>query len=66
MAHDKIDARRTRSQTRAGQAYGVFYFAEKHGLTLEQAEQLLRKHGNDRATLDREAQKLKRLIQRGF
>jgi hypothetical protein len=37
----------------------VSYFASKHGLSAEQARDLIDKHGNDRETLDREAEKLK-------
>jgi hypothetical protein len=39
--------------------YEVSYFAGKHGISAEQARELIDKHGNDLETLDREAEKLK-------
>jgi len=41
-----------------GEDYEVEYFAEKHGLTREQAEDLIGRVGNDRERLDAEAEKL--------
>ena len=43
-----------------GQGYEVEYFARKHGITAEQARQLIKEHGNSREVLDREAEKLKK------
>jgi hypothetical protein len=40
--------------------YEVSYFAKKHGLTNGQINELIKKHGRDRATLDAEAEKLKK------
>jgi len=37
----------------------VRYLAEKHGLSPDQARDLIKKHGNDRATLDAAARRLK-------
>jgi Protein of unknown function (DUF3606) len=55
---------RSRNQDRArvagGEAYEVEYFARKHGITAEQASQLIKEHGNSREVLDREAEKLKK------
>ncbi len=48
-----------RIRVAAGEDHEVRYFAEKHGITPDQARELIRQHGNDRATLDREAGKLK-------
>lgn len=42
------------------EGYEVRYFAEKHGITPDQARALIDKHGNDRETLDREAERLKK------
>jgi len=42
-----------------GQEYEVDYFAEKHGISKEQAQKLIDEHGNMRDVLDREAEKLK-------
>jgi hypothetical protein len=48
-----------RSRVAGGEAYEVEYFAQKHGITPEQARNLIEQHGNDRATLDAAAEKLK-------
>ena len=42
-----------------GEAYEVEYFAKKHGITVQQARDLIARHGNSRATLDAQAAKLK-------
>jgi hypothetical protein len=36
---------------RCGQEYEVEYFARKHGITAEQARQLIKEHGNSREVL---------------
>jgi hypothetical protein len=60
MADDKTktggDDRR---QVAGGETYEVDYFAEKHGITRDQAHELIERHGNDRATLDAAARRLK-------
>ena len=48
-----------RSRVSGSEPYEVSYFAQKHSISSEQARQLIEKHGNDRETLDREAEKLK-------
>lgn len=50
---------RDRSRVAGDEDYEVRYFAEEHGITIEQARDLIKRHGNDRATLEREARKLK-------
>jgi hypothetical protein len=62
MADEKTTRGRNQDRERVagGQGYEVEYFARKHGITAEQARQLIKEHGNNRATLDREAEKLKR------
>ena len=41
------------------EAYEVEYFARKHGITPQQARDLIREVGNDRKELDEAAEKLK-------
>jgi hypothetical protein len=53
MADDKTKTDASdRRQVAAGEAYEVEYFAEKHGISVEEARRLIERHGNDRATLD--------------
>lgn len=49
-----------RSRVSGSEGYEVRYFAEKHGLTMEQALDLITKHGNHREALDAAAEKLKK------
>jgi hypothetical protein len=48
-----------RDRVAGGEAYEVDYFARKHGITREQAQDLIRRVGNDRAKLDAAAEQLK-------
>lgn len=48
-----------RSRVSGSEGYEVRYFAEKHGISPDQARELIAKHGNDRETLDREAARLR-------
>jgi len=48
-----------RSRVAGGEEYEVRYFAEKHGISIEQAEQLISQHGNSREKLDAAAQQMK-------
>ena len=41
-----------RSRVAASDPSEVSYFARKHGLTSEQVLDLIKEHGNDRATLE--------------
>jgi len=60
MSDDKSDrSGRDRSRVAGGEDYEVRYFAQRHGLTIEQAEQLIARHGNDREELDRAAEQMK-------
>jgi hypothetical protein len=60
MADDKNNrGEPDRSRVSGSEDYEVSYFAQKHGISAEQARDLISKHGNDRETLDREAGKLK-------
>jgi hypothetical protein len=46
-------------QVAGGEGYEVDYFARKHRISESQARDTIAKHGNDRATLDAAAAKLK-------
>jgi hypothetical protein len=60
MNHNKSKQdNRDRSRVAIDEDYEVDYLAERAGLTVAQARELIRKHGNDRETLMREAQRLK-------
>ena len=48
-----------RSRVAGGEAYEVRDFAKAQGITQKEAAALIKKHGNSRATLVREAKKLK-------
>jgi hypothetical protein len=48
-----------RSRVAGGEEYEVEYFARKHGISVAQAEKLIREHGNSREKLDAAAGKLK-------
>ena len=48
-----------RARVSGSETYEVDYFARKHGLSREQAEQLIREHGNSRDVLDRAAEQMK-------
>jgi len=49
---------RDRGKVAGGQDYEVQYLAEKTGISPAQARELIRKHGNDRETLERAARNL--------
>ena len=59
MSDDKTQQGRDRSLVAGDEGYEVRYFADKHGISIEQAEKLIAKHGNSREVLDEAAQKLK-------
>ncbi len=60
MADDKTKTdERDRSQVAGGEAYEVEYFAQKHGLSAQQARDLIADVGNDREALDRAAEEIK-------
>ena len=50
---------RDRNRVAAGEDYEVEDFAQKHGLTMEQARELIARVGNDRARLDAAAVAMK-------
>lgn len=48
-----------RSRISGSEDYEVRYFAEQHGLSMEEARSLIAKHGNNREDLDEAARSLK-------
>ena len=50
---------RDRDRVSGDEPYEVEYFARKHGLTMDQARELIARVGSDRAALDRAAEQLK-------
>jgi hypothetical protein len=60
MADDKSNAgAQDRSRVAAGEDYEVRHFAEQNGISIEQAEQLISRHGNNREELERAAKQMK-------
>jgi hypothetical protein len=49
-----------RTRVAGGEEYEVDYFARKHGISVAQAEVLIREYGNSREELDAAAGKLRR------
>ncbi len=49
-----------RRQVAGGEGYEVNYFARKHGLARQQAEDLIKRVGNDREKLNAAAANLKK------
>ena len=48
-----------RRKVAGGEGYEVNYFANKHGITREQARNLIKKIGNNRDKLNKAAEKLR-------
>jgi hypothetical protein len=60
MSDDKNDrGAQDRSRVAGSEDYEVRYFADKHGISVEQAQQLNERHGNSRDTLDEAARQMK-------
>lgn len=60
MADDKSNrSGRDRSRVSGSEDYEVRYFAEKNGISMKQAEQLIAEHGNNREELERAARQMK-------
>ena len=60
MADDKTKRDfRDRDRVSADEDYEVSYFAKQHRISPEQVRDLIKEHGNDRKTLEREARKLR-------
>ncbi|WP_192180494.1 DUF3606 domain-containing protein [Mesorhizobium amorphae] len=49
---------RDRDRVAGDEEYEVGYFASKFGLTIPEVRELIKKHGNNRETLEREAEQL--------
>jgi hypothetical protein len=49
-----------RSRVSGSEDYEVRHFADKHGISMDQARALITKHGNQRDELDRAAEQLKK------
>ena len=61
MADDKsIIGEPDRSRVAKGERYEVADFAARHGISADEARELIDRYGNDRATLDRQAAKITR------
>ena len=60
MADDKSKrGAEDRARVSGSEGYEVSYFAQKHGISTEQARDLIHQVGNDREKLDAAAEKLK-------
>jgi hypothetical protein len=60
MADDKSNVGgQDRTRVAGGQDYEVRHFAEANGISIEQAEQLIARHGNNRDELERAVQQMK-------
>lgn len=60
MADDKTKTdNRDRSQVAGDEDYEVRQFAEKAGITAEQARTLIKRHGNDRKVLQEIAESIR-------
>ena len=60
MADNRSDrGGRDRGRVAGGEGYELGYFARKHGLSRDQARQLISQVGNDRAKLNAAAKRLK-------
>jgi hypothetical protein len=55
------NSKQDRGRLSSGDHYEIRDFAHEFDISLGQVRDLIRRHGNDRATLEREAQKLKRI-----
>ncbi|MBV9930187.1 MAG: DUF3606 domain-containing protein [Alphaproteobacteria bacterium] len=60
MSDDKSNrGAQDRARVAGSEGYEVDYFARKHGITAEQARELIRQVGNSREKLDAAAERLK-------
>jgi hypothetical protein len=61
MADNKANrGGRDRSRVSGSEGYEVSYFARKHGITTQQARDLIKQVGNDREKLNAAAERLKK------
>ena len=60
MSDDKTNVgAQDRARVSGSETYELDYFANKHGIERAQAEDLIKRFGNSREVLDREAEKMK-------
>ena len=59
MPDRKGTSSRDRTRVAGGQGYELNYFARKHGISRQQAQQLINQVGNQRDKLNAAAEKLK-------
>lgn len=60
MSDDKTNrGEPDRSRVSLNEGYELEYFANKHGISVSQARELIQAHGNDRAALDEAATRLR-------
>ncbi|MDB5539009.1 MAG: hypothetical protein JWQ89_736 [Devosia sp.] len=57
--HKTNQGQQDRSRVAGDQPYEASYFADKHGITLDQARAIIKKAGPSRADADAAAQRLK-------
>lgn len=63
MADDKTNVGSCdRDRVAGGEGYEVEYFARKHGITPDEARNLIHRHGNNWEALDREAARTKEAL----
>jgi hypothetical protein len=60
MPDNKRSVGRDRGRVAAGQPYELSYFRKKHGLSIEQARDIIKKAGNDRDKANALAKKVKK------
>ena len=58
MSDDKTKQGHDRKLVARGEDYEVRHFAERHGISIEQAQSLINQHGNSRQKLDEAARSL--------
>lgn len=59
MSDDKTNRGEPDRSLSGREIYELEYFAQKHGISIVEAAKLIREHGNDRATLDASAVRLR-------
>lgn len=60
MVDSKKAVKQDGKKVAAGQPYELYYFKTKHNLTIEQAKDIIKKAGKDRAKANDLAEKLKK------
>lgn len=60
MADNKKATKQDRKRVSAQQPYELYYFRQKHGLTVDQAKDIIRKAGSDRDKANKLAEQQKK------